>query len=168
MLTYLFEKVHWELNADTHTHTQISVSGISFQTVWLTCTTLLATHDVLGSEATVIWESFVKISHALLCTVHESKFNVMYRSMEYLLPPVTVQDIVPPCCKKNEHSWQPSCMVNVPWLFPFFHSHGISTLNIVRLSHTLQHFSSSCLTRLFIYMVAANATISWTPPSSHT
>ena len=28
----------------------------------------------------------------------------MYRSMEYLLPPVTVQDIVPPRRKKNEHT----------------------------------------------------------------
>jgi len=53
-------------------------------------------------------------------------------------------------------------VVNVPWLVPFsfFHSHGISTLNVVRLSHTLQHFSSSCLSHLFIDMVAVNATIS--------
>ena len=28
----------------------------------------------------------------------------MYRSMEYLLPPVTVQDIVPPRRKKHEHT----------------------------------------------------------------
>jgi len=28
----------------------------------------------------------------------------MYRSMEYLLPPVTVQDFVPPRRKKNEHT----------------------------------------------------------------
>ena len=40
----------------------------------------------------------------LLCTVHKSKFNAMYRPTEYLLSPVTVQDIVPPHCKKNEHT----------------------------------------------------------------
>jgi len=28
----------------------------------------------------------------------------MYRSTEYLLPPVTVQDIVPPRRKKNEYT----------------------------------------------------------------
>jgi len=41
----------------------------------------------------------------------------------------------------------------------FFCSHSISTLNIVRLFHTLQHFSSSCLPHLFIYMVTVDATI---------
>jgi len=28
----------------------------------------------------------------------------MYRSTEYLLPPVTVQDVMPPRRKKNEHT----------------------------------------------------------------
>ena len=32
------------------------------------------------------------------------RVNAMYRSMEYLLPPVTVQDIMPPRRKKNEHT----------------------------------------------------------------
>ena len=32
------------------------------------------------------------------------RVNVMYRSLEYLLPPVTVQDIVSPRRKKNEHT----------------------------------------------------------------
>ena len=43
------------------------------------------------------------ITRVLLCTVHE-RVNAMYRSMEYLLPPVTVQDIVPPRRKKNQHT----------------------------------------------------------------
>ena len=44
------------------------------------------------------------ITRALLCAVHESRVNAMYISMEYLLPPVTVQDIVPPRRKKNKHT----------------------------------------------------------------
>ena len=32
------------------------------------------------------------------------RVNTMYRSMEYLLPLVTVQDLVPPHRKKNEHT----------------------------------------------------------------
>jgi len=78
--------------------------------------------------------------------------------MEYLLPPVTVQDIVPPRRKKNEDTpdnFRGKCPMIVP---AFFYSHGIdlSTLNVVRLIH----FSSSCLSHLFIYILATNATIS--------
>ena len=77
---------------------------------------------MLHIKDTVIWENFVviifrrareqqKLTHKLLtiikttiiygmkltCTfvqsiVHEYKFNAMYRSTEYLLPPVTVED----------------------------------------------------------------------------
>ena len=60
-------------------------------------------------------------------------------------PPVTVQDIVPPCCNKNEHTLDNlhgKCLMAVPI---FFHSHSISISNVVQLSHTLQNFSSSCL-----------------------
>ena len=66
----------------------------------------------------------------------------MYRSMEYLLPPVTVQDIVPPRRKKNEHTpdnLRGKCPMIVPvFFFVFFYSHGIdlSTLNVVRLIHS--------------------------------
>ena len=52
-------------------------------------------------------------------TVHKSKFNAMYRSTEYLLPPVTVQDIVPPC-RKNEHTLdnlRGKCPMIVPVFF---------------------------------------------------
>jgi len=58
--------------------------------------------------------------------------------MEYLLPPVTVQDIVPPHRKKNEHTpdnLRGKCPMIVSG---FFYSHGIdlSTLNVVRLIHS--------------------------------
>ena len=67
------------------------------------------------------------------------RVNAMYRSMEYLLPPVTVQDIVPPRRKKNEHTpdnLRGECPMIVPGFF--FYSHGIdqSTLNVVRLIHS--------------------------------
>jgi len=63
------------------------------------------------------------ITHALLCTVHE-RVNAMYRSMEYL-PPVTVQDIVPPRRKKNEHT-RDNHRGKCPMIVPvFFYSHGI-------------------------------------------
>ena len=59
--------------------------------------------------------------------------------MEYLLPPVTVQDIVPPRRKKNEYT-PDNLRGECPMIFPFFfsYSHGIdqSTLNVVRLIHS--------------------------------
>ena len=57
----------------------------------------------------------------------------MYRSMEYLLPPVTVQDIMPPRRKKNEHT-PDNLRGKCPMIVPvFFYSHCIdlSTLNVV-------------------------------------
>ena len=48
------------------------------------------------------------------------RVNAMYRSMEYLLPPVTVQDIVPPCRKKNKHTPDNllgKCLMIVPFFF---------------------------------------------------
>ena len=48
------------------------------------------------------------------------RVNAMYRSMEYLLPPVTVQDIVPPRCKENEHTpdnLRGKCPMIVPIFF---------------------------------------------------
>ena len=74
------------------------------------------------------------------CCVQYTKVrvNTMYRSMEYLLPPVTVQHIVPPRRKKNEHTpdnLRGKCPMTVP---VFFYSHGIdqSTVNVVRLIHS--------------------------------
>jgi len=51
----------------------------------------------------------------LLCAVYmKVRVNAMYRSMEYLLPPVTVWDIVPPR-RKNEHTPDNLCgKINVP------------------------------------------------------
>jgi len=66
-----------------------------------------------------------------------------------------------PRCKKNEHI--DNLRGKRPMIGPiflFFTVTHILTLNVVRLSHTLQHFLSSCLSHLFIYMVAVNATIS--------
>ena len=59
--------------------------------------------------------------------------------MEYLLPPITVQDIVPPRRKKNKHTpdnLRGKCPMIVPVFF--FYSHGIdlSTLNVVPLIHS--------------------------------
>ena len=48
------------------------------------------------------------------------RVNAMYRSMEYLLPPVTVRDIMPPHRKKNEHTpdnLRGKCPVIVPVSF---------------------------------------------------
>jgi len=77
----------------------------------------------------------------------------MYRSMEYLLFPVTVQDIVPPCRKKNERtpdSLHGKCPMIVPVFF-FFYSHGIdqSTLNVVRLIHSSTSLAAA--SHIFLY-----------------
>jgi len=101
------------------------------------------------------------ITRGLLCTVHE-RVNAMYRSMEYL-PPVTVQDIVPPR-RKNEHT-RDNHRGKCPQIFPGFFflrsRHRIRSIDLDRCAaHTLEHFSSICLSHLFIYMLAANATIS--------
>ena len=66
------------------------------------------------------------------------RVNAMYTSLEYLLPPVTVQDIVPPRRKKNIHTLDNLCG-KCPMIVPaFFYSHGIdlSTLKVVRLIHS--------------------------------
>jgi len=47
------------------------------------------------------------------------RVNAMYRSMEYLLPPFTVQDIVPPRRKKNEHTPDNLCG-KWPMVVPIF------------------------------------------------
>ena len=64
------------------------------------------------------------------------RVSAMYRSMEYLLPPLTVQDIMPPC-HKNKHT-PDNLRGKCPMIVPFFYSHSIDllTLNIVRLIHS--------------------------------
>ena len=47
------------------------------------------------------------------------RVNAMYRSLEYPLPPVTVQDIVPPRRKKNERTPDNLCG-KCPMTVPFF------------------------------------------------
>ena len=74
----------------------------------------------------------------LLCTVHESKSqrDVQIYAVS-LLPSVTIQDIVPPRRKKNEHTPH-NLRGKCPMIVPVFcYSHGIdlSTLNVVRLIH---------------------------------
>ena len=62
----------------------------------------------------------------------------MYISMEYLLPPLTLQDIVPPRRKKNEHT-PDNLRGKCPMIVPvFFYGHGIdqSTVNAVQLIHS--------------------------------
>jgi len=98
------------------------------------------------------------IACALLCTVH-GRVNAMYRSIEYLLPPVTVQDIVPPR-HKNKHT-PDNLSGKCPMIVPvFFYSHGIdlSTLNVVWLIHSSTS-PVAASSHLFIYMLAANATM---------
>jgi len=68
-------------------------------------------------KTTIIYGT--KTSCAPLCTVHKGRFNAMYKSTEYLLPSVTVQDIVPPRCKKNGHSVD-SLRGKCPMIVPFF------------------------------------------------
>ena len=70
-------------------------------------------------KTTIIYGT--KTSCAPLCTVHKGRFNAMYKSTEYLLPSVTVQDIVPPRCKKNGHSVD-SLRGKCPMIVPFFFS----------------------------------------------
>jgi len=71
-------------------------------------------------KTTIIYGTI--ITRVRLCTAHASiSVNAMYRSMEYL-PPVTVQDIVPPRHKKNEHTpdnLHGKCPMIVP-VFCFF------------------------------------------------
>jgi len=65
------------------------------------------------------------ITCALLCTVHESKSQRDVQIYGASSPPVTVQDIVPPHRKKNEHTpgnLHGKCPMIVP---VFFYSHGI-------------------------------------------
>ena len=79
----------------------------------------------------------------------------MYRSMEYLLPPVTVQDIVPPRRKKNEYTpdnLRGKCPMIVPVFFFLQSRHRSIDLDRCA-AHTL---SRSCLLRLFVYMQQCN------------
>ena len=73
------------------------------------------------------------------CTQYTKvRVNAMYRSVEYLLPQVTVQDIVPLRRKNNEHT-PDNLRGKCPMIVPiFFYSHGIdlSTLIVVRLIHS--------------------------------
>ena len=103
-----------------------------------------------------------KITRALLCTVHGSQFNTMYRSTEYLegFSHQSLYGISCPLVARRTNTLLTTFVVNVHDCSQFFHSHGILTLNVVRLSRALQRFSSSCLLYLFIYMVALNTTIS--------
>ena len=57
--------------------------------------------------------------------------------MEYLLPPVTLQDIVPRRRKKNEHT-PDNLRGKCPMIVPVFYGHGTdqSTVNAVRLIHS--------------------------------
>jgi len=69
--------------------------------------------------------------------------------------PVTVQDIVPPHCKKNEHTLDNlcgKCLTIVPVLLQPQH---INLERCAALSHT-----PALLQQLFIYSVALNAAIS--------
>jgi len=63
----------------------------------------------------------------------------MYRSMEYLLPPVIVQDIVRPCRKKSKHTpdnLRGKCPMIVPVFIFYSYSIDLLTLNVVRLIHS--------------------------------
>ena len=67
------------------------------------------------------------------------RVNAMYRSMEYLLPPVTVQDIVPPRRKKNEHT-PDNLRGKCPMIVPvFFDSHGC---NLIGLQNSCSGYKS--------------------------
>ena len=91
-------------------------------------------------KTTIIYS--IKTTRVLLCTVHESEFNAMYISTEYPLP-WSLYILCPLVARStNTLLTMTTFVVNVP----LFHRHGISTLNVVRLSRILQHFStrSSC------------------------
>ena len=65
------------------------------------------------------------------------RVNAMYRSMEYLLPPVTVQDIVPPRRKKSEHT-PDNLHGKCPMIFPFFLQSRHRSIDLERCAaHTL-------------------------------
>ena len=68
-----------------------------------------------------------------LCTVYEN-FNATFRSTEYL-PHLSLYRISCPFIAKRTNIFWITFMVNVQWLFPFFHSNSMSILNIVWLSH---------------------------------
>ena len=62
---------------------------------------------------------------------------MIYRSTEYLLPPVTVQDVVPPRTKKNEHTLD-NLRGKCPMIVPDFFSQSrhIDLERCAALSHT--------------------------------
>jgi len=89
-------------------------------------------------KTTIIYGTILK-KHVHCCAQYtKARVNAMYRSLEYLLSPVTVQDIVPPRHKKNKHTPDNLCG-KCPMIFPFFFFYGhidLSTLNVVRLIHS--------------------------------
>ena len=85
------------------------------------------------------------------------KFNMTYRSTEYLLPQVTtVQDVVPPR-RKNEHTLD-NLRGKCPMIVPDFSA--VTAYRPWTLCGSLTHSSTSPAAASHIYMVAENATIS--------
>jgi len=96
----------------------------------------------------------MKISH--VCAPYtKGKFNAMYRSMEYLLPP-SLYRILCPFIAKRTKTLLTTFVVNVQRLFPSFSQpQHIDLERCAALSHT-----PALLQQLFMYRVASNATIS--------
>ena len=95
------------------------------------------------------------------------RVNAMYRSMEYLLPPVTVQDIVPPRRKKNEHT-PDNLRGKCPMIFPVFFFFTVSayiyrSIDLERCAaHTL--LQQLPLTSLYIHLSRECNNLLRTPP----
>jgi len=84
--------------------------------------------------------------------------------MEYLLPPVTVQDIVPPRHKMNEHTpdnLRGKCPMIVPFFFFLQSQHRSIDLECCAAHTLLQQLS---LTSLYIHLSRECNNLLWTPP----
>ena len=91
----------------------------------------------------------------------------MYRSMEYLLAPVTVQDIVPPRRKKNEHTpdnLRGECPMIVPGFFLQSRHRPIDLERCAAHSYTLALLQQLPLTSLYIHVSRECNNLLRTPP----
>ena len=96
----------------------------------------------------------MKITSALCAQYTKGKFNMMYRSTEYLLPQ-SLYRILCPLVAKRRNTLLTTFVVNVRQLFPSFSQpQYIDLEHCAALSHT-----PALIQQLFMYRVASNATI---------
>jgi len=106
------------------------------------------------------------ITRALLCTcaVHKSKSQRDVQIYGVSSPPQSLYRISCPLVAKT-NTLLPTFVVNVPWLFLFFLQSRHRSIDLDRwAAHTILHFSSSCLSHLFILVNRKCNNLLRTPP----